>query len=61
MALTIAKTEQVNEQLETVREKCRQLESQLAAKDVSLTAAQGKIELLTADSKTKVCPSVLHH
>lgn len=45
---------QLLEQLEGSREQCHHLESQLQKKEVAITAAQGKIELLTAEAQAKV-------
>ena len=49
-----AKSSQLQEQLDSVREQCHDLEGQLQKKELALTAAQGKIELLTAEAQTTV-------
>ena len=41
--------------MESQREECRRVEAQLQKKEVALTAAQGKIELLTSEMQAKVC------
>ena len=45
---------QLSDQLDSAREQCHQLEGQLQKKEVALTASQGKIEVLTAETQAKV-------
>ena len=45
---------QVQEQVESQREECRKVEAQLQKKEVALTAAQGKIDLLASEIQAKV-------
>lgn len=45
---------QLSDQLDSAREQCHQVEGQLQKKEVALTASQGKIEVLTAETQTKV-------
>ena len=45
---------QISDQLDSAREQCHQLEGQLQKKEVALTASQGKIEVLTAETQAKV-------
>ena len=49
-----AKSSQLQEQLDLSRDQCHQLEGQLQKKELALTAAQGKIDLLTAEAQTTV-------
>ena len=49
-----SKSSQLQEQLDSAREQCHELEGFLQKKEVALTAAQGKIELLTAEAQTSV-------
>ena len=51
---------QLSEQLDSAREQCHQLEGQLQKKEVALTASQGKIEMLTAETQAKVSGQQLH-
>ena len=46
---------QVQESLESSREKCRDLEAQLQRKETALVAAQNKTQQLTSDLQNKVC------
>lgn len=50
---------QVQEQVESQREECRSVEAQLQKKEVALTAAQGKIALLSSEIQAKVIESTL--
>ena len=45
---------QFQDQVDSSRSECHSMESQLQKKEVALTAAQGKIELLAADIQAKV-------
>lgn len=45
---------QLMEQLESLHEQCQTSKEQSQRLEVALTAAQGKIDLLTADIQTKV-------
>ena len=49
-----AKSSQLQEQLDSAREQSHQLEGQLQKKELALTAAQGKIELLTSEVEKTV-------
>ena len=49
-----AKSSQLQEQLDSAREQCHELEGQLQKRELALTAAQGKIELLSAEAQTMV-------
>lgn len=51
---------QLSDQLDSAREQCHQLEGQLQKKEVALTASQGKIEVLTAETQAKVSCQQLH-
>lgn len=49
-----AKSSQLQEQLDSIREQCHELEGQLQKRELALTAAQGRIELITAEAQTAV-------
>ena len=49
-----AKSAHLQEQLDSAREQCHELEGQLQKREVALTASQGKIDLLTAEAQTSV-------
>ena len=49
---------QVQESLESSREKCREMEAQLQRKETVLVAVQNKTQQLTSDLQNKVCVPV---